>query len=343
MNKKSLKLTSILLLFVSTAWCQTDASQYLHIIGDQFQKISNEMMSYSSAVNHGKSARKVERRRVDLVEQIKESEKIVRRLKPFNGKSTLRDSISAYFRISQILLNEDYAKIINLEDIAEQSYDAMEAYLLAKEKANEKGDQAGDAAQHQYEAFAAENNIKLIDSDSELSKKLEKTSEVIGYSNKIYLLFFRSYKNENYMMEAMAKDDVTKLEQVKNALASSAKEDLGKARQVTAFNGDASLKGALLQTLNFYTLEAEKMDSYMQFVLTKDNMEKVKKSFDATPASKRTKEQVDAYNKNINDFNRQVNAVNAMNEDMNKRRSTALKSWNETYDNFLDKHTPKHK
>ena len=103
------------------------------------------------------------------------------------------------------------------------------------------------AARIQYEAFAAENNIKLIASDSELDEKIRKTSEVIDYSNKLYLLFFKSYKNEAYLMDAMGKDDVAAIEQSRNALASSAAEDLIKAKETKAFNGDAEMKTALIQ------------------------------------------------------------------------------------------------
>src|SRR5690242_9756583 len=97
---------------------QSDAVGYLDGIGQQFQKISHEMMSYTAAVNHGKSARKVEKRRTELIQQVKESETAVRKMKPFNGVSTLRDSVAAYFRMSGILLNRDYGKIVDLEEVA---------------------------------------------------------------------------------------------------------------------------------------------------------------------------------------------------------------------------------
>jgi hypothetical protein len=332
----------VFLLSITLANAQSEAVQYLNIIGDQYQSISQEMMSYASAVNHGKSARKIEKRRQDFMQQIKESETIVRRLKPFNGKTNLRDSIAAYFKLSRIILNEDYGKILDLEDIAEQSYDAMEAYLLAKERASEKGDLAQQAAKKQYEAFAAENDIKLQESDSELSSKIKKTNEVTEYSNKLYLLFFKSYKNEAYLMEAMSKDDVTAIEQSRNALASSATEDLEKAKALQAFNGDGALKSALIQSLSFYKTEADqKVQLYTQFLLAKDNMDKIKKSYDTK--SKKTQEDVNQFNAAVNEFNSRVNAANAMNQDQNKKRSAMLKTWNEEHSGFLDKHTPKHR
>ncbi|MEI9919182.1 MAG: hypothetical protein WDO14_10340 [Bacteroidota bacterium] len=326
------------------SFAQSEAVKYLDVIGEQYQKINHEMMSYTSAVNHGKSARKVEKRRTDLMQQVKESETTVRKLKPFNGSSTLRDSIAAYFRMSGILLNKDYSKIVDMEEVAERSYDDMEAYLLAKEMAEAKLDTAADHAHDQYNAFAASNNIKLIESESELSKKMAKTDKITQYVNKAYLLFFKSYKNEAYLMDAVSRNDLTAIEQSRNALSASAVEDLQKSGTLTAFNGDLSLKAALQQVLNFYKSEAnDKIKIHSEFLLSKDNFDKLKKNMDAMPASKRTKEVVDSYNKAADDFNKKVNAVNAMHQDLNKKRSAALDAWNDAYEKFLDKHTPKYK
>jgi hypothetical protein len=313
-------------------------------MGDQFTKISHEMMAYTSAVNHGKSARKVEKRRNELIAQVKESETTVRKMKPFNGNSTLRDSIAAYFRMTGIVLNHDYGKIVDLEEIAEQSYDKMEAYLLAKEKAEEKLDAAHDNASAQYNAFAEANNIRIVENDTDLARKIAKTNKLTQYSNRVYLLFFKSYKNESYLMEAMSRNDITSVEQSRNALAASSEEDLEKARPLEAFDGDTSVKTALLQLLAFYKTESnDKIPVYTQFLLAKDNFEKIKKAYESTPQSKRTREQVDSYNKSVNEFNRSVNAANAMNDDLNKKRTASLKAWNEAYSAFLDRHTPKHR
>ncbi len=332
------------LLIPVGSFAQSEAVAYLDVIGEQFQKINHEMMSYTSAVNHGKSARKIERRRTDLIEQVKESETTVRKMKPFNGVSTLRDSMAAYFKMSGILLNRDYSKIVDMEEIAEQSYDAMEAYLLAKERAEAKLDTASDHAQVQYEAFADANKIKLIKSETELSKKIAKTDKISQYVNKAYLLFFKSYKNEAYMMDAVNRNDLTAIEQTRNALSTSAAEDLQKTGTVGAFNGDATLKAALQQVLAFYKTEAnDKIKIHSEFLIAKDNFDKLKKNIDATPASQRTKDLVDAYNKSTDEFNKKINAVNAMHQDLNKKRKGALDTWNEAYEKFLDKHTPKYK
>ena len=299
-------------------------------------------MSYTSAVSHGKSARKVEKRRTELLRQMKESEKNVRKMKTFKNDAKLRDSVASYFRICQLVLNEDYGKLLNLEDIAEQSYDAMEAYLLAKERANEKLDDANQKVSDQYDAFAANNNIKLVESDSKLSQKIKEATKVHAYYNVVYLIFFKSYKNEAYFMEAMNKADVNAMEQSRNSLLTSSTDDLTKLGPIAAYQGDASLKSSCQQLLNFYKKEASvHFPVFVEYQLKKENFEKMQKVIEGK--QNRTQAEVDAFNKAVKEFNDFTKKANASNNECNKNRSSFLNKWNESVETFLDSHTPKYR
>jgi len=123
------------------------------------------------------------------------------------------------------LLNEDYAKIVNMEEISEQSYDAMEAYLLAKKKASEKMDEAADLFNEKEKEYAKNNNINLILKETEIGIKLKKSAEVTDYYNKIYLIFFKSYKQEMYLLAGVEKNDINAIEQNRTTLINLPKQD----------------------------------------------------------------------------------------------------------------------
>jgi hypothetical protein len=319
------------------------ASAYLSQIGNQFTMVSNDMMSYTSAVSHGKSARKVEKRRAELMQSMREAVSNVKRLKPFKADASLRDSVVSYFQLSTLVLKEDYGKIINLEEVAEQSYDAMEAYMLTKELADQKLHEAYVKAENEYREFAKKNNIRLIESSSKLSKKIEETDKVMKYYNRLYLIFFKSYKDESYYMKALEKADLTSLEQTKNALLISSTEGLKKASPIQAYEGDKSLKVACDRLLEFYKYEVAKTLEISDFYLKKDNFEKLKKALDAKRPAEKTKEDVDNYNKAVAGFNAAVSKFNTVNTDLNKRRTEAINLWNKSSDEFLNNHVPKHK
>jgi hypothetical protein len=321
----------------------TDPAAYLGYVGEQFSAISNDMMSYTSAASHGKSARKVEKKRAELMETIKTAELNMRKLKPFEGDASLKDSVASYFRLNRLVLNEDYSKIVNMEEVAEQSYDKMEAYMLAKEKATKKLEDAYQVADQQYKAFADKNKIRLIEQSSKLSKKLEQTNKVMTYYNTIYLIFFKSYKDEVYLLDAYNKGNVSAIEQTKNSLQTSSSEGLKKMSPISALELDKSLKDACEKMLGFYTYEAsDKTNELTDYYLKKEKFEKAKKAVDAKKDRDRTQSDVDNFNKLVNEFNESVNKFNKLNGDLNKRRSEALANWNKVSSDFLDEHIPKH-
>lgn len=340
-NLFTLILFGFILLSPVSGFCQPSAVDYLSSIGNEFQNISKETFSYISAINHGKSARKVEKRRSELLAQIKESERNIRRMKPFQSDSRLRDSVANYFKMDIIVLNEDYGKIMDLEDIAEQSYDAMEAYLLAKEVAGKKIDAAYEAASTQYDLFAANNNIKLIAGDSKLGNKLKEAGQVSDYHNKVYLIFFKSYKDEVYLMDALAKNDVVAIEQTRNSLLNSSTDGIEKLKNIPAYKNDLTLKTACLQNLNFYKTEAgSQISPFIDFQLKKENFEKMQKAVEAKKPQNRNQEEIDKFNKAVDDYNKSIKSINALNDDLNKKRSASLNNWNEKSETFLNKHTP---
>lgn len=337
----------LILIAFNSAFSQAqdfpDAISYLNYVGSQFEEISKDMMSYTSAASHGKSARKVEKKRTELIQTVKAAEANMRKLKPFKGDHALRDSVISYFHINGIVLNKEYSKIVDMEDVAEQSYDLMEAYLLAKERAGDKLDEAFEKAQQQQNVFAEKNNIKLVETSNKLSQKMEVAGKVNQYYNQVYLIFFKSYKDEIYLTDALNKKDVNAIEQSKNSLSKSANEGMSLLVKINSYNNDASLRNACMKALEFFQSEAGKTPELIDFLLKKENFDKSKKAFDAKRESQRTKADIDQYNKGIDEYNTAINKSNNLNTELNKGRSSAINGWNKAGDDFLDKHVPKYR
>ena len=322
----------------------TDAVSYLTFIGNQFEQVSSDMMSYTSAASHGKSARKVDKKRSEVLQTVKEVERNVRLMKPFNGDHSYRDSVIAYFQISSALLNEDYAKIVDMEAVAEESYDLMEAYMLAKERANSKLDHAFVKVNNQQKAFASNNNITLTEGSSKLSQKMGATKKVLGYHDALYLIFFKSYKDEVYFMDALSKGDINALEQTKNSLLDNAITGLKNLGPISGFEGDASLKNACQQLLAFYKLEGgAKSNDLVEFFLLKENFDKMKAAMDAKRPTEGNQVEIDKFNKLVLEYNNSTNKFNSVNNEFNKKRGEFIDKWNKASAEFLDDHIPKYK
>ncbi len=338
-------LTLLLALFSLQVFSQNfnSAVEYLNYISTYHRDITEDYLSYTSAVAHGKTARKIEKRRLELINSVKEAKKKISTMPAFQGDKALKDSATHYLGITYDILNDDYAKIVNMEDVAEQSYDAMEAYLLAQDLANEKQNKAGDSFIRSTEVFAKKNNITLLDDKTAFSQKVEKASKVNAYHRVIYLIFFKSYKQEVYLLEAIGKKDFSAIEQNNNSLKQFTDEGIANLVKKQAFEGkDNTLIQACREMLNFYKQETTKTKIFTDYMLKSENFDKLKVVFEAKKPSERTKEDVDNYNKQIAELNKAAADYNKVNTDLNNNRSRLIDNWNRASSNFLDNNTPKY-
>jgi hypothetical protein len=259
----------------------------------------------------------------------------------YKGDKSFRDSTTNFLKMYYNVLNEDYSKIINMEEVAEQSYDAMEAYFLAQELVDKKLEEANATIQTAQETFAKKNNINLIKGQDELGEMSEKVHEVNKYYHQAYLLFFRPFKQEVYLMDAIQKGNITGIEQNKNSLSKYAEDGLAKLAAIKPFDGDNSLVSSCKTVMLFYQQEVKDMNTISDFFLNKEAFEKLKKEYEKK--SSPTKEDVDAYNKGVKDINKASDAYNKTNKDLNDKRNEVLKDWQKTVSDYFDEHTPHYK
>jgi hypothetical protein len=318
-----------------------NSGEYMSYISKQQENISKKFMSYASASAHGKKARKVENLRTKLLNEVQESRMNISGMPSFKGDKAYRDSAVSFMKLYYNVLNEDYSRIINMEDIAEQSYDAMEAYMMAKEMVDKKMDEGNERMKIVQAEFAQKNNINLIEGTSELRDMMKKVGAINEYYNDLYLIFFKPYKQEVYLLEAMEKQNITGIEQNKNALLKYAQEGLENLKTMKSFEGDNSLITALRNMLNFYVKEAEKMSGASDYFLTKERFEAIKKEYEKK--SRPAQADIDAYNKGVNDINKASQTFNNNLNSLNQLRSEALNNWNKAVNEFLHEHTPKYK
>jgi hypothetical protein len=340
------KIVVVLVLCITSfyAYSQESPVDHLSFFSTREAGLSQKYLSYMSEAAHGNRARKIEKRRAEIVTAIRQALSDANRLRPYKGDASLRDAFKVYWDILLKVFNEDYSKIVNMEEIAEQSYDAMEAYLLAQEKAEEVLGKAHDKVEIAVDDFAARNNITLNQTETKMSKKVRQVGEVNHYYHELYLIFFKSYKQEAYVIDAYNRKDINSIEQNKGTLIRFADEGLVKLDTIKAFKGDGSLVNNCRKVLAFHKIEAEKyIPGMSDYLLKSDEFEKIKKTFDSKPQSKRTQADVDAYNKAVNEMNDAVNKSNKALQAQNAESNKALEGWNQAVKNFMDRHVPKGK
>lgn len=335
---------SLLLLHAhhSTAQTYANAGEYMSTITAEVSSITPKLWSYMRTAAHSKSARKIDARRKELIQSMQASMIKIKRMPAYEGDAGLRDSVVVYFRISSLVLNDDYGKLLNMEEIAEQSYDAMEAYLLANDKANEKLLNANDNMTAESNLFAVRHNIRVLEGEQDkISKQILKASEVYDYERPVFLMFFKSCNQDLHFMNAVQAKDVNAIKQNQATLAKYSAESLVALQEIAAYSGDVSLVEACQAALTFYQREANEYGLIcVEYLLEMDNFARLKKGMDAKPVSSRTKEDVEKFNAAVVKFNALTEAYNAANIKFNKERTEIVNNWNTSRNKFFDKHIP---
>jgi hypothetical protein len=348
--KKNIPVIRSMMIFIFIFSCfgkimaqdKNDATAYLMVIEKENNAITKDLWDYTASVAHGKNAKKIESRRKDLINTLTKAIDKIGSMEAFQGDNILRDSLVSFLNLCYNVLIQDYAKIVDLEEIAEQSYDEMEAYMMAQEKANNKLDAANDMVTEIYKRFADDHKIHLLEKKDKITVNLLNAGNVFKYYNNIYLIFFKNFKQEGYVLDALEKNDLNSVEQNRSKLIQTSSEDLKKLDTTKSYKGDPSLKSACTQLLKFYNNEASKKILVLtDFELKKENFEKIKTAVENKDETSRTKSDIDEYNKAATSLKKAIDDNNRTNKELNNLRSKYLSDWNYSVNAFMDKYIAK--
>jgi hypothetical protein len=316
--------------------------EHMSLLTGREEALGKNYLTYMDEVAHGGKARKMERRRNELIASVQTAIREIGRVKGYKNDVSLRNAFIQYWNVLLHVLKEDYHKIVDMEEVAEQSYDMMEAYMLAQEKAGEKLDQAYGFVAQAYKLFATTHGVTLTEGQqSKLNRKLEKVGKVNKYMSELFLIVFKSQVQDNNIVKSLNEKNVNGVEQGKSALLKYSQEGLLRLDTVKAYNGDASLINVSRKALEFYRAEAEtKITTLSNYLIKSAEFGKLKKSFDDKPANQRTKEDIDDFNNAVDDLNKQGGAFNKVNAELNASRDKVLANLNQTRKRFMDQHMP---
>ena len=330
-------------LAISPVFGQT-AIEYMETISGETKAIQKDMWDYTSTVAHGKSARKVEKRRSELLKTSLEAIQKVKAMPAFDGSTAYRDSVVDFLQVNYTVLKVDYAEIVNLETSSQSSFEKMEAYLKAQELASNKMRESAQMVRNQQKVFAENNNIDLLETDDALSQKMKRASEVYGYYNGVYLVFFKNFLQETDLLNSMQNQNLTGIKNNSEKLSRFAEEGLEKLSAINPFEGDASLVVACKEMLTFYKDEAEnQMKAVIDYHEKNKSFAAIQEEFEQIKEKNRTQEDVDRFNNAVTAVNEAGELFNATVAALNKEREAKLNNWNKVVAKFTDSHVPKGK
>ena len=176
--------------------------------------------------------------------------------------------------------------------------------------------------------------------ENKTARNLRISGKVYDYYNELYLIFFKSSKQEGYLMEAVNSMDLNAIVQNQNTLRDYAKEGMGKMMKIKSYEGDGSVKMACQDALKFFSKEAEQMELLIEYIKKNEEFEKVRLALESKKAKDRTQADVDTYNNLVNELNASLRKYQGSIDEMNKQREDIYGEWNKSSSKFIDKHVP---
>ena len=322
-----------------------NAGDYMTAITNIQVEMDRKYMAYISASAHFRRERKVERFRMQALESINNAKYKTIALPKYKGDNSLRQASLGYIQYCYRIFNEDYTKIVNMEEIAEQSVDQMQAFLQMQEKASEKLQEASENLSKAERDFASKYHVNLVDSKNELKDKMGIAGQANRYCDRLYIVFFKCNWEDGQLFDALNAHKLNEAEKARNSLIAFVKKGLEelKTDSFRTFLGNPSLSAACSDALLFYkSMAINDIPKLTDFYLKEENFARIKKALEAKGIHK-TKEEVDQFNKNVRDINASANNFNQLNLELNKSRKEVVQNWEKAEISFRDEVMPFYK
>lgn len=267
----------------------------------------------------------------------------ISRAKGFEGDTIYKGNVLKNLELNKSLLLNEYADIVDMQAVADQSYDAMEAYILAQELADKKMAEVQKDYEDSFYAYAEKYDIPIDDRKSELGENMEISNKVFDYYNDLQLIFYKVYFSESTLFEAIEERNISAIQQNINALQSAIKEGVKEVDEVPLYKKDARIAKAIKEIFLIYQGEADtQVPQVLEYFVMEEDLMKIKKAIEKTEASNRTKAQKDNYSKKEKELDAKRESVNKVIEKLFKERYKKFERLDKSNAKFLDKHVPKY-
>jgi hypothetical protein len=229
-------------------------SDYNNYIMKEMTVAVQKNFEYISFNVHSDEFELLETKRREVTEQIIQSKEKIKSMPPLDGDSRLRDEAAEALNEYQRAFELDYREIIGLKKKSKDSFEAMEAYWKAEDKAEEKVNKATTRLRKAQQAYATKNNMKVVDGkgDNELEQKMAKITAVNNYWRDIYLQFFKVSKEYDQLWDLLSKEKAEPLDHQRKQVIKTVDGVLPVLKAKTSYNGDIEFRDQTIDLIEYY-------------------------------------------------------------------------------------------
>ena len=250
--------------------------------GDYNNFIMNEVIitvqknfEYISLSVHSEDYDQLELKRKEVVDVISKSKENIREMPALEGDTRLRDEAVEVLNEYKSAFELDFKSILGLKRKSKDSYEAMEAYFQAQDKAEEKVNKATRQLRKAQHVYAERNNMKVVDtkSDDLLELKMNKISGVNDYWRSLFLDYFKVSKQYDKMWDALSEQKAGPLSHQRELTLKLIDQILPQLKAKSPYRNDSEFRDQTINMVEYYQGVAKTDFARIIEVLTKKSME----------------------------------------------------------------------
>lgn len=276
----------------------TNPSDYNNYIVNEQRQLLRKNLRYISKAAHSDNEKKIENRRLDVVQQNELALARLAKLKAYEGDKDFKGKATEALYQQLKVYSDDYKQVDFLAATRTKSVENMEAYFRAQERAEAKLQAVGDSVNAAQLRFARHHGMSITRDKEvdELDRYIAQVSEVNAYQHRVVVPQFRLEKAIARVTDALNAQDAAAFETARTQLLADAKLAQDELAAIQPFrNKDTQYRDAATNLAKLYTELANS-----QFVKTQALM---------TQKNSLTKAQVTEINGYINYFNQNSNRL----------------------------------
>lgn len=319
------------------------ASNYFAQVATAQEDMNRKYMVFMSIAAHKKKERKINRAKQNTLESMTKCRHKLLAMPDFSGDDSLRKAAAKYVQVCIDVFNQDYDHLVDLEEIAEQSIDKMEAYVNLRKQVNAKTSQIAINYNNAQIYFAKKFGLQLVEESSDVGKKLMKAAHLNQYLSDIHLIFFKCSWQEQQLVKAVNNRKIAEIEQARLALLKYSQEGLASLSSDTLknFDKDPSLTNAGKKLLNFYVKLADAdIPKMVSLWLDDENQQKIKDAITNNGSNYKTKEDMKVFDMATKKIESNKRALDLLIEKLNSKNRDNMENWSIIEEDFEDRHMP---
>ncbi len=243
---------SISLLFVfslATGYSQGNADPvaYLNIFNELHGEITNRNLEFLQYSVHSDDPAEVGKKRLALITQLLAAVEQLENTKQFPSDAGMRSEMLGVLKTYLNVFKVDFEHVEKLLVGSQDSYEAMEKYMEAREQAEARLAAANDRFHAAAEKFADANRIRLIKGPE--NSEIAQLNALSQYRDQIFLATFRVKKRNGEFRQAMDREDPHAMRRHRELLLTEAEQEMNKLVTLGDFHGDTDYRDAAISEI----------------------------------------------------------------------------------------------